>query len=311
MKYIVTPVVAFLFFFLPVHAQLGGAVSDQIPQPVSGTIERIERFESEYAEPRRVDIWFPEDYSAEKRYAVLYMHDGQMLFDSNITWNGTEWEVDEHAGELIKEKKIKDCIVVGIWNLSDSRYQDYFPQKTVEYLPEPYREAFLSRFPQGLSADNYLKFIVTELKPYIDRNYATLTGPEHTVMAGSSMGGLISLYAICEYPEVFGRVASLSIHSPMISSRESDGEDDTVPAAFREYLRHHLPPAGTRWIYMDYGNQTLDASYAPYQQKIDDVMREKGWTMPWWQTRFFPGTDHSERSWAARLDIPLSFLLGE
>ena len=84
---------------------------------------------------------------------------------------------------------------------------------------------------------------------------------------------------------------------------------ETVPASFRTYLEKHLPKANSRNIYFDYGDQTLDAYYPPLQKKVDEMMTAKGWTEKSWITKFFAGENHSEVSWAKRLNIPLEFLL--
>ncbi len=154
-------------------------------------------------------------------------------------------------------------------------------------------------------SDNYLKFIVTELKPYIDKFYPTRKGRKDTFIAGSSMGGLISLYAICEYPEVFGGAACLSTHWPGIFAIDNN----PVPGAFVNYLQNHLPDSKNHKIYFDYGDQTLDAMYPPLQKQVDEVMMAKGFKDKNWITRYFPGENHSEIAWNKRLDIPLLFLL--
>ena len=94
----------------------------------SGKVVRIENFQSKFVAARNVDVWLPEGYSPAKKYNVVYMHDGQMLFDSTQTWNKKEWKVDEVFSKLISEKKIEDCIVVGIWNNGAERIAEYFPQ---------------------------------------------------------------------------------------------------------------------------------------------------------------------------------------
>ena len=128
---------------------------------------------------------------------------------------------------------------------------------------------------------------------------------------GSSMGGLISIYALCEYPEVFGGAACLSIHSPVAAPELIGGIKMTDAASkFREYLDKNLPKANTRKIYFDFGSKTLDSLYKPYQDQIDQIMKIKGYTSGYWITREFPGEDHSERAWHRRLDIPMMFLLG-
>lgn len=99
----------------------------QIPKVSSGHLERHTNFQSEYVDARNVDVWLPEDYSSDKQYAVLYMHDGQMLFDASNTWNNQEWAVDEHLSMLKKEGHVRDCIVVGIWNNGEYRHEEYFP----------------------------------------------------------------------------------------------------------------------------------------------------------------------------------------
>ena len=288
----------------------------QLPSVVSGKITRIENFASNYVQPRNVDVWVPADYSSKKKYAVLYMHDGQMLFDSTITWNKLAWDVDNIVSKLIAKKKIKDVIVVGIWNISAIRHSDYFPQKPFESLkPAEQDSIYHSVRTNGaaifggtkVKSDNYLKFIVTELKPYIDKTFSTRKDRANTFIAGSSMGGLISMYAICEYPEVFGGAACLSTHWPGIFTVENN----PIPKSFINYLKSNLPNPKTHKIYFDYGTATLDALYPPLQANVDEVMKSSGWTSKHWMTREFPGEDHSEKAWNKRLDIPLGFLLGK
>ena len=99
-------------------------VSQTVPQASTGTIRHFEQFPSKYVDARNVDVWLPQNYNPKKKYAVLYMHDGQMVFDKTITWNHTAWEVDEVFGKLMDEKKIRDCIVVGVWNVDGKRSAD-------------------------------------------------------------------------------------------------------------------------------------------------------------------------------------------
>jgi enterochelin esterase-like enzyme len=285
------------------------ACSAQLPKVSSGVVKRIEKFPSRFVDPRNVDVWLPDDYTSKKRYAVVYMHDGQMLFDADTTWNKQEWQVDEVVGQLIKDHRIRNCIVVGIWNNGDYRHSEYFPQKTLAELPADTRDYIVKNSLKGRSqADNYLRFLVEELKPFIDKNYSTRRKRESTFIAGSSMGGLISIYAICEYPKVFGGAAGLSTHLPMVLD-DKVPNIETVPASLRKYLKANLPKAGSHKIYFDHGDKTLDAFYPPLQAKVDDIMREKGFTEKWWVTKVFPGEEHSERSWAKRLSIPFEFLL--
>jgi len=289
------------------------SVHAQDVKVTSGKVQRFENFKSQFVDARNVDVWLPEGYSDKQKYAVLYMHDGQALYDAETTWNKQSWEVDEVAGKLLAENKTRKFIVVGIWNNDKKRHLEYFPQKPYESL-KPEQKEFVTKKLQEKGritetfdpiSDLYLKFLVTELKPIIDKTFSTKSNKNNTFIAGSSMGGLISMYAICEYPEIFGGAACLSTHWPGIFSVENN----PVPDAFVNYLKENLPNPKTHKIYFDYGDQTLDAMYKPLQQKVDLVMKEKGFTAKNWTTKYFPGKDHSEKSWSERLDIPLSFLL--
>jgi len=289
------------------------SVSAQLPVVSSGTLQRIESFQSKYVTPRHVDVWLPDEYSPSKKYSVLYMHDGQMLYDSSDTWNGTTWDVDVVVSKLLKESKIKDVIVVGIWNVGTTRHVDYFPQKPFESLTQDQKDFVTEQLRAGGKtieafqpvSDAYLKFLVTELKPLIDEKYNTLKGRKNTFIAGSSMGGLISMYAICEYPDVFGGAACLSTHWPGIYIVENN----PIPDAFVQYMKSHLPDPKKHKIYFDYGDQTLDALYPSLQKKVDEVMKQKRYTETNWVTKYFPGENHTEDAWNKRLHIPLLFLL--
>ena len=227
-------------FLLIVVVALFSIVQAQIPKVSSGKIERISDFKSQFVTPRNIDVWLPENYSASKKYAVLYMQDGQMLYDSDLTWNIQSWNVDETVAELIKSQKIQNTIVVGVWNDSKMRHFDYFPQKPFESLSAVERDTVNHQLKKAGRAnekfspnsDNYLKFLVKELKPLIDKKYSTFQDRSHTFIAGSSMGGLISMYAICEYPQIFGGAACLSTHW----TGTFTNENNPFPEAALRYL---------------------------------------------------------------------------
>ncbi len=282
-------------------------------ETASGIVERAVLTPSEIGEPRNIDIWLPAGYDTTQRYAVVYMNDGQMLFDSTATWNRQGWSADEVAARLLEENKIRPCIIVGIWNRDKYRYAEYFPEKALTGLSKWHRARFVRKAMMGKAlGDTYLRFIVNELKPYIDSKYSTCSDPENTVIMGSSMGGLISAYAMCEYPEVFGGAGCLSTHLPMRGVNLFTRNDNRFARAFRSYLRSNLPSPATHRIYYDYGTETLDKWYEPFQKKVDKVMAEAGYEDgKQWVTRKFEGDDHSEKSWSKRLGIPLLFLLGK
>jgi len=282
---------------------------------ISGKIEHINKFQSKFVEARNIDIWLPENYDGKKKFAVLYMHDGQMLYDSTTTWNHQSWNVDDMASKLKNENKVKNFIVVGIWNSGKKRHGDYFPQKPFNNLSQIEKDTVINQLKKSLqtieifkpNSDNYLKFLVTELKPMIDKKYAVLSDKKNTFIAGSSMGGLISMYAICEYPKIFGGAACISTHW----TGSFANENNPIPNAFINYLKEYLPKPKNHKIYFDTGDQGIDAHYPIHQNKVDELMKTKGFTVKNWRTFYFKGKDHSEKSWNERLDIPLIFLLGK
>jgi cyclomaltodextrinase / maltogenic alpha-amylase / neopullulanase len=281
---------------------------------ISGKVVRLENFQSQYVKSRNIDVWLPDGYDTSTRYAVMYMNDGQMLFDSSLTWNHQAWNIDKTLSGLMKDGSIRKCIVVGIWNIPAIRHAEFFPQKAFALLSANEKQMVLqvtrndnSRvFEESPVSDLYLRFIVNELKPYIDSAFSTLRERQNTFIAGSSMGGLISLYAICEYPGIFGGAACLSTHWTGIYRTENN----PIPGALIRYMDHHLPDPNTHKIYFDYGTATLDSLYEPFQQKVDQLMVKKGYTRENWITMKFPGEDHSENAWSKRFGIPAEFLLG-
>ncbi|HNJ42985.1 MAG TPA: alpha/beta hydrolase-fold protein [Acidobacteriota bacterium] len=288
-----------LVFLVP----LAGLVPTAAQTPASGgsMVKKHAQFSSKLIDPRDVDVWLPPGYETDthKRYPVLYMHDGQNIFDPKTSYGGVDWGVDETMDRLIREKKIRPAIVVGIWN-SPKRYAEYMPQKAAKDPDTAHLKNIPINATGPIVSDKYLKFLVTELKPFIDAHYRTLTDRKNTSIMGSSMGGLISAYAISEYPNVFGGAGCVSTHWPA-------GEGSMI-----EYLKNHLPDPRTHKIYFDYGTATLDSTYEPFQLKMDEVMKQHRYKAGKnWITRKFEGAEHSEKSWRERVDIPLVFLIGK
>ena len=277
----------------------------------SGKLIRVDSFPSTNITPRPVDVWLPENYSSEKKYAVLYMHDGQMLFDANTTWNKQEWMIDEVASKLMKDGITKDFIVVAIHNISEIRWLDLFPEKAMNYFSEEQLKEVQSISNNkveisDLKGDEYLSFLVTELKPYIDKTYTVYTNKENTFVAGSSMGGLMSMYAVAEYPNVFAGAACISTH--WVGGRPM--ENNPLPKAIFSYLENNVPDAKTHKMYFDYGNKTLDQYYPQYASIVDKIFVSNGYVMDEnFKNVFFENTNHSELSWQKRVDIPITFLL--
>jgi len=287
-----------------------------LPHVSAGRIVRLSRFPSQYVEPHNVDVWLPPGYPQQGPYAVLYMFDGQNLFDSGKTWNHQSWQAARTAARLIAAGQTRPFIIVGIWNAQQLRMSEYYPQQPWESLTPAQRRAQLSKriwgqpvLPVAPFSDAFLKFMTQELRPAIDRRFAVSPRRSATFVMGSSMGGLMAWYALARYPQVFGGAACLSTHWLGASlSQESVGVNPS-PDAFVRYIREHFPSAAHHRIYFDHGTRTLDAFYGPTQLRVNRILRAKGWTGGHFWSLVFPGADHSERSWSARLTIPLIFLL--
>ena len=298
--------------FIATPALAGDAMG---PVHVSaGTIVDLGIVKSQYTDPRRVVIWLPPSYSRRgTKHAVLYMHDGQNLFDKATAGYGMEWEIDEHLSKLIADRKVRPTIVVGIWN-TPKRLQEYVPSKAFNGLPADYRQKIHALYGGDPLSDGYLKFIVRELRPMIDARFNVKTDRADTMIMGSSMGSLISLYAIDEYPRVFGGAGMMSTHWPLFMTPDGksvgDREYEVVSSAFEHYLAPALPDPATHKLYFDHGSETLDAVYARYQDRVDAVVRRRGYRQ--WSNVLslsFPGEKHNEISWASRVAVPLQFLL--
>jgi pimeloyl-ACP methyl ester carboxylesterase len=225
-----------------------------------------------------------------------------------------EWKVDETLDRLIRERKVRPTIVVAIWN-TPKRLREYVPSKAFGHLPPQYMDRVRGLYGGDPLSDGYLKFIVSELKPRIDKRFRVKTDRANTAIMGSSMGALISLYAVDEYPQVFGGAGMVSTHWPLFLPADggksiTDQEYEVVSSAFERYLAPALPNPKTHQLYFDHGSETLDAIYARYQRRIDAIFAHRGYRQGVnWISRNFPGQAHNEISWASRLEIPLRFLL--
>lgn len=267
----------------------------------NGITQRHARFESAHVVARHIDVWLPPGYHEDnERYPVIYMHDGQNLFDPVLAYDNVDWGVDEAISRLIATRGLHGAIVVGIWN-SDFRWQEYMPAKPLQGpAMKRVRADFVDVAGGPSIADAYLKFIVEELKPLIDSRYRTRPDQPNTHIMGSSMGALISLSAISEYPHIFGGAGCVSTHWPA-------GGELLVDA-----MAASLPSLANHKLYFDFGTETVDQAYEPFQRRMDEHLQRAGYEQGRnWLTRKFEGAEHSERSWRERVDIPLAFLLSE
>jgi predicted alpha/beta superfamily hydrolase len=267
--------------------------TNKIPVASVGRLERYANvFDDSGILPRIVDVWLPPNYdqNPDLRCNVLYMHDGQNLFDRELAYGGQTWGIAESLVRL----ELPPTIVVGIWN-SQQRWRDYYPQVGFDALPD--QQKMLGVLGGTPNSRQYAKLIAQHLKPLIDRTYRTLPTRDHTYIMGSSMGGLISLYSLTEHPDVFGGAGCVSSHWLA-------GENIMVDA-----LAAALPKPNQHRLYFDYGTETLDAGYEPFQQRMNQHLEQMGWNS--FVCHKFEGAAHDEASWRKRLKIPLRFLLGQ
>jgi predicted alpha/beta superfamily hydrolase len=270
---------------------IGTAVAQQ-PHTLTGDIRFHKAFHSNILDnDRDVVVYLPPGYEArpEKHYSVLYLQDGQNLFDGATSFiPGQEWRADEAAQSLIAAGRVEPLIIVGIYNTGKDRIDEYTP-------------AVDAKYKMGGKADLYGRLLVEELKPFIDAKYRTLKDARHTGLGGSSLGGLVSLYLGLKYPEVFGRLA---IVSPSVWW----SSNYIVKYVEAEKKR---PPIR---IWLDIG--TKEGGNAEEAQKtlagarlLKDTLIGKGWD-PEKDLRYVEaeGAEHNERAWASRFESILQFL---
>ena len=289
-----------------VLSAIGSARAAPQPVPVTGpgvtgTVLRYPSMPSGHVAARNVDVWLPPGYDREpdKHYPVLYMHDGQNLFDPATSYGGVDWGIDETMTRMIATGEVREAIVVGVWN-TPKRREEYMPQRAVQGAIDFNVPGSTAARPEDIISDRYLAFLVEELKPFIDANYRTLPDRADTYVMGSSMGGLVSQYAISKYPGVYGGAGCVSTHWPAGNGIALDD------------FAAHLPDPTTHKYYFDYGTATLDGSYEPYQLRADAILRNAGYVEGRnWITRKFEGAEHSEKAWRLRVGEPLAFLIGK
>jgi predicted alpha/beta superfamily hydrolase len=233
---------------------------------------------------RNVLVYLPPGYeTSRRRYPVLYLHDGQNVFDGETAFvRGQEWQVDETAERLIGEGRIEPLIIVGIENAGINRIDEYTP-------------TFDPRMARGGKANSYGVFLTRELKRMIDRTYRTQPGRESTALGGSSLGGLVTLFLGLRYPRVFGRLA---VMSPSIW-----WDQQSVLEELERYRDAWRPK-----IWLDSGTREGETTLKN-TRRLRDLLLEKGWetgrSLHYFEAE---GADHSERAWAARVPQMLQTL---
>lgn len=289
-----------------VVGNLSVQAGDPVQVPDCGIIDRISLYSPQLEDSVDIDVWRPDNYSSEQKYPVLYMHDGQNLFDSSTTWNKQSWEMDQTACALIAEDEVRPFIIVGIHSNPATRVSQLMPQQAVTEagLDSLMAEVKLKGMP--VQGDAYADFVVNTLKPLIDSTYSVLADRENTFVMGSSMGGLMSLYLYCMYPDVFGGASCLSTHW-----YGADAAQNSFGDAMMNFVETHLPDPATHRIYFDHGTSTIDQWYGPWETRALLIAQNLGYKYGQNLDSYIDyGAPHEESAWAARTPRPLKFLFG-
>ena len=309
-KILVLAGVCFVLFLLIAIFMGSISVETQKPMPnlpqaplevVSGTVYRTKLYNANFGDSLTVDIWTPEGYNTNQAYPVLYMHDGQNLFDPNSTWNKQAWNVDDAITQLVADGKIEAPIVVGVHSIGETRIGDLMPKKVAPLIKDSTVWAYMDAMCRGqYRGDAYVDFLVNTVKPFVDETFSTKPEKEHTAVMGSSMGGLMSFYTLCEAPHVFSKAGCVSTHI----ARTAD--NGALAEALMAYLETALPQDNEHFIYLDCGDQNIDEPYAPFYPALVQKIEDLGYKDRMLHG-FYPGAGHTETDWAARVHVPLAY----
>ncbi|WP_017664205.1 alpha/beta hydrolase [Porphyrobacter sp. AAP82] len=260
---------------------------------------------------QRLSIWLPPGYDAgERRYPVLYMHDGHNLFDVKNSNFNKIWAADAAMLAAMASGKVEPHIIVGIWAPGSDRHRQYLPRSLYDMTSGNLRAQMDGMTKGGVISQAYLAWIAGPLKSWVDTSFRTRPGRDDTAIVGSSMGGLMSCYAFLEAPTVFGRAGCVSSHWPAVDPRAIDAGE--LKALWDGWFAARLGAPDGRRVWMDHGTATLDAFYAPYQQVVDARFAKAGWQRGRdWESRIYEGAEHEENAWAARLPEVFGWLLAK
>jgi predicted alpha/beta superfamily hydrolase len=238
---------------------------------------------------RTLRVWLPAEYDGwgEKRYPVLYLSDGQNLFDAATAFAGVAWRAGETAERLMAEKKIPPLIIVGIDNTGPNRVREYIPYRSAD--PRVIG-------PQG---KRYPEFLQREVMPLVEAYYSVAKGPENTGLGGSSLGGLITLYTQLAMPGIFGH---LLIESPSlyIANRKILEES----RRFRDWPFRVYLGMGTREV----GDPVKDEKVVEDVRELERILRAAGLDKRRLKVQIEEGAVHTEAAWAGRFPGALEFL---
>jgi len=255
---------------------------------------RLHEFSSRiFGNTRLLRVWLPPGYddsaNAGRRYPVLYLNDGQNLFEPSTSFGGVEWQVDETGDRLIREGVIPPMIIVGIDNAGRNRIREYLPHRSLEPM--------ILR----VQGSRYPNFLMKEVMPFVARNYRVQVGPENTGLGGSSLGALISLYTAAVRP---GRIGRLLLESPSlwVSNRQLIKDSRRI----RDWPERIFMAVGTA----ETGQKDRDQSAVDDVRELAAIFRRAGLDNQHLLLNVEEGASHHESAWARRFPSALTFLFG-
>ncbi len=255
---------------------------------------RLHEFQSRiFRNTRFLRVWLPPGYddadNSCRHYPVLYLNDGQNLFEAATSFTGVEWQVDETADRLIREGAVAPMIIVGIDNAGKDRIREYMPHRSVH----PMMLRVQGRY--------YPDFLMKEVMPFLERNYRVATGPENTGLGGSSLGALIALYTATARPGVIGR---LLVESPSLwaSHRQAIKESRAV----RIWPERIYLGVGTS----EGGSVDRSRSVVDDVRELAAILRRAVLSEKRLRLVIKDGAGHNEAAWAERFPEALRFLFG-
>jgi enterochelin esterase-like enzyme len=280
--------------------EIQALIDDVDGAEVLGELIYWRNVESAFLGPRRnVSIWLPPGYddpaNAGRRYPVIYMTDGQNLFDPRIANTGTDWGIDEAMVRGAEAGRFEPAIVVATWS-TEARGPEYSP---------------------WAAGPSYARFVIEELKPRVDGEFRTRPDRPNTYAMGSSMGGLLAMHLVMDHSETFSACGCVSTHVPIsprwiatYTGQDPDGADPTPFTDLAMQEGNFDIPEGAR-MFFDYGTKTLDAEYGPGHERMRRHFKQQGLTEGEdFLIREYEGAAHDEASWRARVEDQLIWMLG-
>ena len=269
------------------------AFAADAPHTVVGDVEIQPITSKIFGNTRNLRILLPSGYhdmiSRHRKYPVMYMQDGQNLYDVATTAFGHEWQVDETMEKLWSEHRIEPMIIVGIDNAQEKRADEYLPYRDEKFSPQVTHPG----------AAEYAQFLLTEVMPYIAKHYRVKAGPQNTAIGGSSYGGLVTLYTVMQHPGIFGRALMESMPLQIENGRLI--EDSKATKQWPERISVGI---GTK----ETNSPAMAQAHVEWTRKLVSVLHAQGLGDDRVKLVVTDGAEHNEQAWAARFPDAMEFL---